>query len=147
MIARRALLSLPLALALAPLKANATPDSMAKAMAQAYGKRRLNDGRVTLKVPALAENGHSVALRVSVDSPMLADDYVRRIDLFSEKNPLPVVAAFEFSPLSGRAEVNTRIRLADSQTIIAVAEFSDGSLWMTSSKTIVTLAACMDFLI
>lgn len=147
MIARRSLLQLPLALTLLPLDANATPESMARAMADAYGTRTLNPGRVDLKVPALAENGQSVSLKVQVDSPMLDNDYVRRIDLFSERNPLPVIARFECSPLCGVAQVHTRIRLADSQTISAVAEMSDGSLWLASAKTIVTLAACTDFLI
>ncbi len=136
-----------MALALVPLRSEATPKSMAKAMLQAYGKRTLNSGRVSLKVPALAESGHSVSLRVSADSPMQEDSYVRRIDLYSEANPLPVIARFELSPLSGLAEVHTRVRLADSQTLRAVAEYSDGSLWLASTKTIVTLAACTDFLI
>lgn len=136
-----------MALSLVPLHTQATPKSMAKAMVEAYGERTLNTGRVNLKVPALAESGHSVSLRVSVDSPMQKDNYVQRIDLYSEANPLPVVARFELSPLSGLAEIHTRIRLADSQTISAVAELSDGSLWLASTKTIVTLAACTDFLI
>ncbi|MEM1231846.1 MAG: thiosulfate oxidation carrier protein SoxY [Pseudomonadota bacterium] len=130
-----------------PLPAIATPAALAQAQAQAYGERPIRDGRITLTVPALAENGHSVALAVSVDSPMTERDHVQRIDVWAEKNPLPLIGRFELSPLSGSAAVRTRIRLADSQTLSAVATLSDGTLWRASAQTIVTLAACTDFLI
>jgi sulfur-oxidizing protein SoxY len=98
---------------------------------------------VTLEIPALAENGNSVPMTIDVDSPMTADDHVRSLRVFSEKNPLPQVATYRFSPTAGRARIATRIRLAGSQVITAIAEMNDGSLWSGSAKTIVTLAACI----
>ena len=77
---------------------------------------------------------------------MTEQDHVRSIQVFSEKNPFPDVARYQLNARSGRARVRTRIRLADSQSIVAVATMSDGSLWSGSAKTIVTLAACVDLI-
>lgn len=126
-----------------PLPVAATPASMADAMRTSFGDRTIQEGRLTLGIPALAENGNSVQMTIDVESPMTADDYVRSISVFSEKNPLPQVATYRFSPAAGRARIATRIRLSASQTITAIAEMSDGSLWSGSTKTIVTLAACI----
>ncbi len=101
-------------------------------------------GRVWLDLPALVENGNSVTLTVAVDSPMTPADHARAIGIFSQKNPLPDVAVFRLSPRGGRAAVTTRIRLADSQRITAVAEFADGSFWSGTADVIVTLAACVE---
>lgn len=109
-----------------------------------FGARRITQDRVKLKVPALAENGNSVPLDISVDSPMSETDYVRAIHVYAEKNPLPRVATYHLFPGTGKADISTRIRYADSQTIVAVAEMSDGSLWSGAGKTIVTLAACVE---
>ena len=121
--------------------AQATPESMAAAIRRLTGERAVQPGRVRLDVPPLVENGNSVPVTVSVESPMTASEFVRTIALFNQKNPQPEVAVFHLGPRAGRASLSTRIRLADSQTIVAVAELSDGTLWSASSDVIVTLAA------
>ena len=109
-----------------------------------FGDRPITDGRVDLQTPTLAENGQSVSLRVHVDSPMTESDYVRELTIIAGVNPVPQIARFKFSPLSGIASVETRVRLADSQVVTAVAEMNDGTLWRGTSTTIVTLAACVE---
>lgn len=101
-------------------------------------------GRVKLEIPRLADNGNSVALKVSVASPMTDADHVRAIHLFSEKNPRPVIARFFLGPRAGRAEVTTRIRLNGTQRVVAVAELADGSFWSDVAEVAVTLSACVD---
>lgn len=139
---RRHIVTGLVSLALVPLPARATPDEMLAALAEFTGDNEVREGRVTLKLPPIAENGNSVALDVSVDSPMTETDHVRRIAVFAEANPLPDVVRFTLGPAAGRAEVSTRIRLNDTQTILAVVEMSDGRFWSGSAKTVVTLAAC-----
>ena len=126
--------------------AMATPESMAEAIRDAFGDTPIQDGKVTVTLPDLTENGTSVPLSVEVDCAMSEDDFVRSIDVFSEKNPLPDVARYSLNARSGRARVSTRIRLADSQSIVAIATMNDGTLWRGSAKTIVTLAACVDLI-
>lgn len=104
----------------------------------------VSKGRVKLEIPALADNGNSVPLKVSVDSAMSSAQYVKSIHLISEKNPVRNMANYYFGPRSGRAQVATRVRLAGSQTITAVAELSDGTFWMGSTNTVVTSSACLD---
>lgn len=130
--------------ALRPIPLTATPLTMRSAMNKAFDNQNIQAGKVMLKLPQVAENGASVQFSVSVDSPADQTDYVKSIHIFSEKNPLPEVARFFLSPGAGKATVTTRIRLADSQTIIAVATLSDGSLWSGSAQSVVTLAACID---
>jgi sulfur-oxidizing protein SoxY len=108
------------------------------------GEALLEQGRVKLEVPSIVENGNTVPLAVSVDSPMNESDYVESIHLFNEKNPQPFIAAFHIGPRAGKARVLTRIRLADSQRLVAVARMSDGSFWSDSADVIVTLAACTE---
>ena len=124
--------------------ANATPASMASAIRQITGEAVVQAGKVQLDVPPLVENGNTVSLTVSVTSPMTAADHVKSIHIFNEKNPQPNVVAFHLGPRAGRAQVSTRIRLADSQTVIAIARMSDGSLWSAKADVIVTLAACVE---
>ena len=104
----------------------------------------LRIGRVVVDTPTLADNGHSVPLRIAVDSPMSAADHVRRITILAERNPRPLVASYVLGPHSGRTEIVTRIRVADIQDVIAVAELSDGSFWMGSAHVIVTELACLE---
>jgi sulfur-oxidizing protein SoxY len=108
------------------------------------GGALLREGRVKFEISPLVENGNAVPVSVEVDSPMTASDHVRRIALFNEKNPQADVAVFHLSPRSGRARVATRIRLAASQTVVALAETSDGTFWSAKAKVIVTLAACIE---
>jgi sulfur-oxidizing protein SoxY len=124
--------------------ASATPASMASAIRQVIGEAVVQPGKVQLEVPPLVENGNTVSLTVSVASPMTAADHVKSIHIFNEKNPQPNVVAFHLGPRAGRAQVSTRIRLADTQTVIAIARMSDGSLWSAKADVIVTLAACVE---
>ena len=104
----------------------------------------ITEGRVTLDIAPLVENGNAVPIRVSVDSPMTAADHVQEIIVFNEKNPQRDVVRFVFSPLSGRAQADARIRLATSQQLVALARLSDGSQWSQHVDVIVTLAACVE---
>ncbi len=104
----------------------------------------VNPGRVKLELPSLAENGHSVAMTVKVESPMSAADHVRAIHLISEKNPVREMATFYLGAHSGRAEVGSRIRLNGTQRMVAVAELSDGSFWSDAVVIEVREAACTD---
>src|SRR5450631_1103989 len=123
---------------------DATPASMVSAIRQVVGEAVVQPGKVRLEVPPLVENGNTVSLSVSVTSPMTAADHVTSIHIFNEKNPQPNVAAFHFGPRAGLARVSTRIRLADTQTVIAIARMSDGSFWSAKADVIVTLAACVE---
>jgi sulfur-oxidizing protein SoxY len=124
--------------------ARATPDTMAKAIRDAIGEASVKPGKVKLELPPLVENGNTVALKVEVESPMSEADHVKAIYLFNEKNPQPNIANFHLGPRAGVARVSTRIRLADSQKVIAIAHLSDGSFWSDEADVIVTLAACLE---
>jgi len=119
---------------------------MQGAMLKVLGDARPREGRITLDVPPLVENGNTVPLTVRVESPMTEADHVRAIHVFNEKNPQPNVASFYLGPRAGRAAVSTRIRLADSQSVVALCQMSDGSWWSGSTHVIVTLAACTEVL-
>ena len=108
------------------------------------GEATVKRGKVKLELPPIVENGNVVPLTVTVDSPMSEADHVTAIHIFNEKNPQPYVAAFELGPRAGKAAVSTRIRLADSQQVVAIARLSDGSFWSDSADVIVTLAACAE---
>ncbi|MCC7547583.1 MAG: SoxY-related AACIE arm protein [Burkholderiales bacterium] len=122
--------------------ARATPDELGGVLRELFGERPLRDGKVRLELPRLAENGAVVPVTVSVDSPMTGQDYVRRIHLFAEKNPQPRVLDVELGPHNGRARVSSRIRIADSQQILAVAVLNDDSLWSSAVHVEVTVAGC-----
>lgn len=108
------------------------------------GGAALREGRVKFEISPLVENGNAVPVSIEVDSPMTDADHVRRIALFNEKNPQADIVVFQLSPRSGRARVSTRIRLATSQTVVALAETSDGAFWSAKANVIVTLAACIE---
>lgn len=126
-----------------PLHAIADQADLEQARRDLFGDRPIREGRVTVNLPPIAENGYSVPLSVTVDSPMTADDYVKSVAILSPRNPLPNIAQFHFTPRSGKAFVSTRIRMSGTQSIQAIAEMSDGSLWSGSMQTVVTLAACV----
>jgi len=106
------------------------------------GKMASESKLITLEMPEIAENGNTVPLSISVESPMTPDSYVKRVIIISEGNPRPEVATFNFSPLSGVAEASTRMRLAKTQNVIAIAELSDGSLHMVKRQVKVTIGGC-----
>jgi sulfur-oxidizing protein SoxY len=124
--------------------AQATPAMMATAIRNVVGTAVVRTGKIKLDLPPLVENGNTVPMTVSVVSAMTPDDYVKSIHVFNEKNPQPNIGNFYLGPHAGRAQISTRIRLADSQKITAIAHLSDGSFWSASVDVVVTLAACTD---
>jgi sulfur-oxidizing protein SoxY len=126
--------------------ATATPDSMRTAIRNVVGEATLHKGKVKLDLPPLVESGNVVSIAVSVESPMTATDHVKAIHVLNERNPQPNVVGVRFGTRAGRASLTTRIRLADSQTVTAIAELSDGSFWSDSVQVIVTLPACAETL-
>jgi sulfur-oxidizing protein SoxY len=133
------------ALALAPALAHGQQNPQRDALLRELtGGSTVRTGRVVVDTPPLADNGHSVPLRIVVESPMTTTDHVRRIVVLAERNPRPLVATYFLGPHSGRAEISTRIRLADIQEVVAAAELSDGSWWMGGAHVIVTELACLE---
>ena len=124
--------------------ARATPDAMQAAIRNVIGEAPLRKGKVTIDVPPLVENGNTVPLTISVDSPMTQADHVEAIHLFNQKNPQPDVIGARLSPRAGKAQLSTRIKLAAAQTIVAVAQLSDGTFWSGDADVIVTIAACVE---
>lgn len=124
--------------------AQATPETMRAAIQAFTGGAAVQTGRVKLDIATLVDNGNTVPVLVEVVSPMSAADHVQRIGLFNEANPQPDVAVFQLGPHNGLARVATRIRLATSQRVLALAQMSDGSIWQAQADVIVTLAACIE---
>lgn len=122
----------------------ATPEAVDEAMKKITGGAQVRRGRVKLDAPALIENGNSVVLSVHVESPMTESDHVKAIHVFAPKNPLPAMISVHLTPRSGRAQFTTRVRVADTQTLMALAQMSDGSFWQDSVDVVVTLAACLE---
>jgi sulfur-oxidizing protein SoxY len=124
--------------------AQATPKAMEDAVRRVVGAAPVTKGRVKLELPPLSENGNTVPMTVSVESPMTPADHVRAIHVFTELNPQPEVVSFRIGPRAGQARVSTRIRLANTQTVTALGELSDGSFWSATATVVVTLAACLE---
>ena len=124
--------------------AAATPAEMQAAVAGLIGGARLNVGKVKLHIPPLVENGNTVPCAVTVASPMTAADHVKAIHVFAERNPQPYVIGVRLGPRAGRASIATRMRLRDSQTVLAIAELSDGTFWSDRLNVIVTQGACLE---
>ncbi len=125
-------------------RALAAPEDMASAIKDAFGSAEIKPGRVLLELPSLAESGNSVPMTVTVESAMTETDFVEKICLFSEKNPSANIVHFQLGPQAGRARVQTNIRLADTQTVVAIARLADGTCWSGTANVIVTSAACID---
>ena len=122
-----------------------TQSPVLAALVRGYvGTATVREGRVKLDISPLVENGNSVPIEIAVDSPMTAAQHVVGIAVFNEKNPQNDVAQFTLSPLAGRARVATRIRLATSQQLVAVAKMNDGSCWMHTVEVLVTVASCTE---
>ncbi|MBU3615340.1 SoxY-related AACIE arm protein [Polynucleobacter sp. Latsch14-2] len=119
------------------------PEAMA-AIAKIVGSQTPKEGRVKLVIPTLVENGNLVLLKVSVESPMTAQDYVKAIHVIAEGNPLPNIFSAFLTPRSGTANITTRVRLGESQRVWAIAQMSDGSFWQGYADTLVTLSACTE---
>jgi sulfur-oxidizing protein SoxY len=149
MVTRRTALAGAAGAVLTPLigagAARANPaNDMDAAITAITGGAPVKPGRVRLEMPALAENGFSVPLTVNVESPMTAADHVASIHILSPKNPVANVVGFTLGPRAGRARVSTNMRMAETQTVIALARMSDGSFWSDKAEVIVTLAACVE---
>ena len=142
---RRRFIGLSLSLGLLTFaKANASEEEAQKALENIVGKAFVKTSRVKLDIPPLVENGNLVPMTVVVDSPMTANDYVKAIHIIAEGNPLPNIISFYLSARSGRAMVQSRVRLSNSQRVLAIAEMSDGSFHQGSANTLVTLSACTE---
>ncbi len=145
MTGRRDFLAGAAVLTLVPFAAaRATPEAMAVAIQEVVKGATIRDGKVTLDLPPLVENGNTVPMTVTVESPMTEADHVRAIHVFNEKNPQPHVLDARLGPPNGKAFLATRIKLADAQKVVAIAEMSDGTFWRASAEVIVTLAACIE---
>jgi sulfur-oxidizing protein SoxY len=120
----------------------AGPREAAVAIAKFTGGRTAQKSKIALDLPEVAENGSIVPLSVSVDAPMMADNYVSEVLVVAEKNPAPHVVKFNFTPLSGKAAASTRIRLAESQTVIVVAKTSNGEFFTNQKIVKVTVGGC-----
>ena len=125
-------------------RAVATPAEMDAEVRAFSGGAPVREGRLNFEIAPLVENGNTVPITLAVDSPMTASDHVQAIAVFNGGNPQPQVAVFRLGPRAGKAVVNTRIRLATSQTLTAVARLSDGSHWSRTVDVVVTLAACVE---
>lgn len=124
--------------------ARATPEAMQAEIRRITGGANIETARVRIDIPLLVENGNTVPMTVTVDSPMTDREFVRAIHVLNEKNPQPQVVSAHLGPRAGKAAFSTRIRLADSQTIVAIAETSDGRFWRGEIDVIVTIAACLE---
>jgi sulfur-oxidizing protein SoxY len=124
--------------------ASATPAMLEEAIRNVIGEANLQTGKIMLEVPPLVENGNTVPVTIIVDSPMSKADHVKAIHVFNEKNPQPHVISITLGPRAGKARIATRIKLADTQRIVGIAEMSDGSFWTGEANVIVTIAACVE---
>jgi sulfur-oxidizing protein SoxY len=133
-----------LLLAMWPSGAWATPEAVEQAIRQRIGAREPQPGGMTLTLPKIAETGNSVPLTVTVDSLMTSEDHVLRIHVFVPGNPEPVASTYHLGVRAGKAQISTQIRLARTQTVVALAEMSDGSVRSDAASIVVTLGACVD---
>ena len=120
------------------------PDSLQQMIDRWAAGKPVSEGRLRFEVPPLVENGNAVPISVRVDSAMTAASHVQEIVVFNERNPQRDVVRAVFGPASGRAQLDTRIRLATSQRLVALARFNDGSQWSAQVDVLVTLAACIE---
>jgi sulfur-oxidizing protein SoxY len=125
-----------------PKPAKATPDDMDARIKEFAGGAEPQAGRVMLTTPEIAENGNTVPIEVSVESAMTDGDMVESVSIFADENPNPMVVTFHFTALSGKAQANTRMRLAKTQNVVAVAKMADGSVYMDKKQVKVTIGGC-----
>jgi len=148
MISRRAfLLFFGTAPAFAQLPPNISAQRQAAlrdAMRKVTGGAAVRTGKVSISIPPLIDNGNTVPISVTVDSPMTEKEHVKAIHIFTEKNPQPYVLSAQLGPRAGRAMVSTRARIADTGQVIAIAQLSDGSFWSDTVSVVVTLSACLE---
>jgi len=131
-----------LAAVLAPRMVHATEAQVADELKKLFGGKAMTEGKVKLDLPEIAENGLVVPLNVEVESPMTDADFVKSVHVFADGNPLPQVVTYQFTPQSGRAAASIRMRLAQTQNVIAVAEMSNGALYSAKAQVKVTIGGC-----
>jgi sulfur-oxidizing protein SoxY len=131
-----------LAAFLAPKMAMADEQAVAAEIKKLYGDKKFDSGKIKLDVPEIAENGLVVPVNVEVESPMTDQDYVKAVHVFADGNPFPGVVSYRFTPACGKAAASTRMRLAQTQNIICIAEMSDGKLYMAKGNVKVTIGGC-----
>ena len=131
-----------LAAALAPRLVMATEEAVAAELKKLYGDKPMAGGKIKLDLPEIAENGLVVPLNVDVESPMTDGDYVKAVHVFADGNPLPQVVTYKFTPQSGKAAASVRMRLAQTQNVLAVAEMSNGALYTAKAQVKVTIGGC-----
>jgi len=135
------LATVPLLLAI-PNFAYATAEAVEAEIKKLYADKKVASGKIKLDVPQIAENGLVVPVTVDVESPMTEADYVKAIHVYADGNPLPGVVTYRFTPASGKASISFRMRLAQTQNIVCVAEMSNGSVYSTKSEVKVTIGGC-----
>jgi sulfur-oxidizing protein SoxY len=131
-----------LAAFLAPKMAVADEPAVAAEIKKLYGDKKFDDSKIKLDVPEIAENGLVVPVNVEVESPMTEQDYVKAVHVFADGNPAPGVVSYRFTPACGKAAASTRVRLAQTENVICIAEMSNGSLHMTKANVKVTIGGC-----
>jgi sulfur-oxidizing protein SoxY len=131
-----------LAALLAPKMALADEPAVAAEIKKLYGDRKFDEGKIKLDVPEIAENGLVVPVNVEVESPMTEQDFVKAVHVFADGNPAPGVVSYRFTPACGKAAASTRVRLAQTENIICIAEMSNGSLHMAKANVKVTIGGC-----
>jgi sulfur-oxidizing protein SoxY len=135
--------SVGLVASIIPFARAATTDEVDAAIRELIGTATPRDGGIALQVPETAENGAVVPVTVVVDSPMTAQQHVRAIHLVATKNPTPGIASFRLTPASGKAQVSMRIRLAEKQTLLVFAEYSDGAVNRAAAEIKVSVGGCL----
>ncbi len=131
-----------LAAFLAPKMLLADEAAVAAEIKKLYGDKKMESGKIKLDVPEIAENGLVVPINIDVESPMTDSDYVKAVHVFADGNPLPGVVSYRFTPACGKASASTRMRLAQTQNIVCIAEMSNGNLHMAKSNVKVTIGGC-----
>ncbi|MGM4928593.1 thiosulfate oxidation carrier protein SoxY [Tardiphaga sp. 619_E2_N8_5] len=131
-----------LAAILAPRLSLADEQAVAAEIKKLYGDKKFEGGKIKLDVPEIAENGLVVPVNVDIESPMTDADYVKSVHVFAEGNPLPAVVSYRFTPACGKASASTRMRLAETQNIVCIAEMSNGKLHMAKANVKVTIGGC-----
>lgn len=136
------LAALPLAAVIGSMNAHATAAAVEAEVKKLFGDKSIGSGKIKLDAPQIAENGLVVPVTVDVESPMTEADYVKAIHVYADGNPLPGVVSYRFTPASGKASVSFRMRLAQTQHVVCVAEMSNGAVHMAKTEVKVTIGGC-----
>ncbi len=144
-LSRRQAIQMSIAAAVAvmvPQMSFASADSVQEELKKLFGDKKPTEGKVKIDAPQIAENGLVVPVTIEVESPMTDANYVKSLHVFADGNPQPGVSSFKFTPASGKAAASSRMRLAQTQNIVCVAEMSDGTLHMAKTEVKVTIGGC-----